>query len=277
MSIAKTAIIGKNVTIRPGAVIEDYVTVGDGCFLDYNVILREHVTLAENCFVGANSILGEYLSDFYPNHACSPHRLVIGENALIRSGCILYGESTIGRDFSTGHRVTIREHTDIGDHVSVGTLCDIQGFCQIGNWTRLHSNVHIGQKSRIGSFCWLYPYVVLTNDPTPPSEILCGVTVQDFAVICTGSVILPGLVLGSDSLVGAGCVVTKDVPPEAVVIGNPGKIHGSVLDIKNPQTGKPVYPWRQTFRRGMPWQESDYDAWADEMQAAINKLDQVKK
>ena len=269
MEIAKTAKIGQNVLIRPGTVIEDNVVIGDNCVIDYGAILRENVTLGPDSFVGAGCILGEYLADYYTDYVNKYHPLSIGPGALLRSGTILYGDTRIGEGFSTGHRVTIREQTVIGDHVSIGTLSDLQGFCQVGDWVHMHSNVHIGQKSSIGNYCWIYPYVVLTNDPTPPSETLNGVTVEDFAVVCTGSVVLPGLVIGRDALVGAGCVVTKDVPAEAVMVGNPGKVRGSVRDVKDPATGQSVYPWRYTFRRGTPWQDSDYETWARTVQAAI--------
>lgn len=101
----------------------------------------------------------------------------------------------MGDYFQTGHQVTIREKSRIGHHVSIGTLSDIQGDCEIGNYVRLHSNVHIGQKSVIHDYVWIFPYVVLTNDPTPPSEELVGVEIKSFAIVATGTVVLPGYIL----------------------------------------------------------------------------------
>lgn len=89
---------------------------------------------------------------------------------------------------------------------------------------RLHSNVHIGQLSRIDDFVWIFPYVVLTNDPTPPSENFVGVHVHSFAIVATGAIVMPGLEIGQDCLVAAGAIVTKQVEPYAVVAGNPAKI-----------------------------------------------------
>lgn len=258
--ISKSAKIGKNVTIKEGVIIEDNVEIGDDCYLDYNVIVKENVKLGSHSFVGANTILGEILYDFFEDRVNKKHLLTIGKNALIRSGSILYGGSVIGDSFSTGHRVTIREKTIIGEHVNVGTLSDIQGDCQIGNYVHLHSNVHVGMKTNIKDYAWVFPYVIFTNDPTPPSEVLLGTTVEPFAVICTGSVILPGMIIGKDALVAAGTNVTKNVPDCAVVRGNPGKIVGNVMDLKN-KDGKKVYPWRYTFDRGMPWKGVPYEEW----------------
>ena len=180
---------------------------------------------------------------------------------MIRSGSILYAGSSIGDNFQTGHRVTIREKAVIGNDVSVGTLSDIQGNCKIGNYVRLHSNVHIGQLSEIDDYVWIFPYVVLTNDPTPPSESFVGVHVHSFATVATGAIVMPGLELGQDCLIGAGAIVTKSAEPYAVMVGNPAKQISDVRNIKSKITGEPVYPWRDHFGRYMPWDGVGFDAW----------------
>src|SRR5581483_1539376 len=114
---------------------------------------------------------------------------------------------------TTGHRVTVREGAQAGKNLQIGTLCDIQGHCTIGDYVRFHSNVHIGQRAKIGNFVWIFPYVVLTNDPHPPSDVLIGVEVEDFASIATMSVILPGVKVGTHSLVAAHSSVSRDVEP----------------------------------------------------------------
>lgn len=260
MKISPNAIIGKNVTIKDGAIIEDNVTIGNNCYIDYNTVVRENVILSDNCFIGANCILGELLFDFFPDHINKIHPLIIGEGSIIRSESILYGGSTIGNHFTTGHRVTIREHSSIGDYVNVGTLSDIQGDCSIGNYVHMHSNVHIGMKTVIKNYAWIFPYVVFTNDPTPPSEVLLGAIVEEFAVVCTGTIVLPGIRIGKDALIGAGTNLTKDAPECSIIVGNPGKIIGEITKIKD-SAGHSVYPWRYSFDRSMPWQGSTYDEW----------------
>lgn len=256
--------IGQNVIIKDGVQIGSNVVIEDNVFIDYNVIIRDNVHIGKGSYVGANCILGEYLADFFKEKKQEKHLLEIGQEAIIRSGTIIYGGCKIKDNFQTGHHVTIRENTIIGNHVSVGTYSDIQGDCQIGNYVRMHSNVHIGKKSNIKDFVWIFPYVVLTNDPTPPSETLMGVTIESFAVIATRSVILPGIHIEGDSLVAAGAVVTKDVHTKEVVGGNPAKVISSIEKIKNQTTGEKVYPWRYTFKREMPWEESDFDTWYSE-------------
>ena len=253
--------VGKNVSIGHNCIIEDNVILGNDTYVDSNTIIRSGVTLGDNSTVGSNCIIGEYLMDFYTDRKYHAHSLTIGQEALIRSGSIIYSDSIIGDHFQTGHQVTIREKSEIGNHVSIGTLSDIQGNCRIGNYVRLHSNVHIGQLSQIDDYVWIFPYVILTNDPTPPSEDFVGVTVNSFAIIATGAIIMPGIIIGQDSLIGAGAIVTKPVTEYSVVAGNPAKQISDVRKVYNKITGEPVYPWRYHFKRSMPWEESDFNKW----------------
>lgn len=259
--ISKNVTIGNNVSIGHNCIIEDNVILGENIFIDSNTIIRSGVTIGDNSFVGSNCIIGEYWMDFCKDRKQHNYFLIIGKNALIRSGSIIYAGSKIGEGFQTGHQVTIREKAQIGDYVSLGTLSDIQGNCEIGNYVRLHSNVHIGQLSIIDDFVWVFPYVVLTNDPTPPSENFEGVHVKPFSIIATGAIIMPGLEIGQDSLVAAGAIVTKNVSEYMVVAGNPAKPLSDVRKIKNKLTGEPVYPWRHHFKKYMPWQENDFETW----------------
>lgn len=260
-NISENAQIGKHVTVNPNCIIEDNVVIGDDTYIDSNTIIRRGVTIGRHSFIGSNCIIGEYLMDFCIDRQYHNHPLNIGQNALIRSGSIIYAGSVIGDNFQTGHQVTIREKSQIGNNVSIGTLSDIQGNCKLGNYVRLHSNVHIGQLSTVDDFVWIYPYVVLTNDPTPPSNEFVGVHVHSFAIVATGSIIMPGLDIGQDCLIGAGAIVTKSIEPYAVAVGNPAKVISDVRKVKNKITGEPVYPWRNHFRNYMPWDNNGFDAW----------------
>lgn len=259
--VDKDTVIGDNVTLGHNVIIESGTKIGANTYIDSNTIIRSGVSIGDNSFIGSNCILGEYWMDFCIERKIHIHPLNIGDNALIRSGSIIYAGSNIGSDFQTGHQVTIRERAEIGNNVSLGTLSDIQGNCKIGNYVRMHSNVHIGQLSEIDDFVWVFPYVVLTNDPTPPSEEFVGVHIKSFAIVATAAIVMPGLQISQDSLVAAGAIVTKNVDKYAVVAGNPAKVISDVRNIKNKITGADVYPWREHFKRYMPWEESDFETW----------------
>lgn len=259
--VSKSAVLGNNVFIGHNCIIEDNVSIGNSVYIDSNTIIRGNVSLGDNSFIGSNCIIGEYLMDFCVDRKTHIHPLAIGRDALIRSGSIIYAGSEIGCGFQTGHQVTIREESRIGDYVSIGTLSDIQGDCDIGNYVRIHSNVFVAQLSKIDNFVWIYPHVALTNDPTPPSTQFAGVHINSFAVVATGSIIMPGLEIGQDALVAAGAIVTKPVENYAVVGGNPAKKISDVRKVKNHFTGQKAYPWRNEFKKYMPWMESGFKTW----------------
>lgn len=259
--ISDNSKISNNITLGHNVIIEDNVIIDDGTFIDSNSIIRAGTHIGRDSFIQSNCIIGEYQMDYCQDCKYHDHPLHIGPKALIRSGSIIYSGSDIGSNLNTGHQVTIREKSKIGNNVSIGTLSDIQGNCEIGNYVRMHSNVHIGQLSKIDDYVWIFPYVVLTNDPTPPSEEFVGVHIKSFAIVSTGSLVMPGKTIESDSLVGAGAIVTKDVPAYSVVVGNPAKVIGDVRNITNKITGEKVYPWRYHFNKYMPWEDSDYNTW----------------
>ena len=236
------------------------VTIGKNVNIGYGSIIYPNVVIGDNTFIGPYSILGEPTGSFYnENSDCvEKHnfkKTIIGSNSVIRSHSIIYEDVEIGDGFQSGHRITIREKSILGINCSVGTLSDIQGSVSIGKYVRLHSNAHIGQHSIIEDYAWIYPYVVLTNDPHPPVYNPKGVTIKEYAVVATSSVILPGIVIGKNALVGAHSVVTKNVDDEMLVMGNPAKVRCSVRDIRD-ENGNQIYPWKDHLKeyRGYPWQ-----------------------
>ena len=251
---------GTDVTLGMNVIIEDGAVIGNHVYIDHNTIIRSGCVIGDHSVIGANCILGDY-GALQNRNELKKKKLIIGKNATIRSDTIIYTDSAIGDYFQTGNKVCIRERSSIGNHVSIGTLSDIQGYCDIGNYVRIHSSVHVGQKTAIRDYVWVFPHVVFTNDTTPPSNELVGATIQSFAILATGSVILPGISIGEDSMVAAGAVVTKDVEKYAVVGGIPAKKIADIRSIKNHVTGKPAYPWRYHFDRYMPWEGTGYDAW----------------
>jgi acetyltransferase-like isoleucine patch superfamily enzyme len=270
--IGENVSLGENVVIKANCVIEDNVAIGANTLIDSNTIIRNDVTIGDNSVIGANCIIGEYQMDFIHDRHYHRHDLTIGDNAIIRSGSIIYSGSNIGNNFQTGHHATIREQAEIGNNVSVGTLSDVQGHCKLGNYVRLHSNVFVPMLSQIDDCVWIFPCVVITNDPTPPSNNEVGCHIHSFAIISANATILPGLDVAHDAVIGAGAVVTKDVKEYQLVVGNPGKVIGDVRNVKNHTTGEIQYPWRYHFDRAMPWEGRGYDEWYNSIEEVLNEI-----
>lgn len=228
--VSDKARLGQGVSVGPFTIIHDDVEIGD------NTVIESH------CEIGRPAPSEEDRST-----------LVVGKNSVIRSHSVFYNGSTFGERLLTGHNVMVREKTIVGKNLHIGTLGDIEGHCHIGDYVRFHSNVHIGQKSKVGNFVWIFPYVVLTNDPHPPSDVMEGVTVEDYVAIATMSVVLPGVTIKTGALVGAHSSVTKDVEADSVVVGSPARFMCNTSRIKlKDGTGGRAYPWRRHFVRGYP-------------------------
>lgn len=246
----------RNIYISDKAQIGENVKIGDNTTIYDNVIIQDNAIICNDCIIGEPLQSYYTLIDEYENPPT-----IIGGNAHIRSHCILYAGSNFGENFSTGHRVTIRENSVFGKNCRIGTLCDIQGYVTFGDYCWLHSNVHIGQRSTIGNYVFIYPYVVFTNDPHPPSNICVGPSVGDYSQIAVFSVLLPGVKIGKHCLVGAGSIVGKHVEDYQLVLGNPAKPIKDIRDLVSKETGKSHYPWPNSFDRGMPWEGINYEEW----------------
>lgn len=235
------------INIHETAIVDKSASIGD------KVEIGPFSIIHANVKVGCGTKVGSYCELGVPTPLSDGSPLVIGENSVVRSHSVFYEASTFGSRLVTGHRVTVRENTVAGENLQIGTLSDLQGDIRIGDYVRFHSNVHIGKKSVIGNYVWIFPYVVLTNDPTPPSETLLGVNLGDYSIVATMAVILPGVSIGQHALVAASACVGKDVPNGMIAAGVPSKIIGETTKIK--LKGFPnidAYPWPRHFRRGYP-------------------------
>mgnify|MGYP001245870195 CR=1 FL=1 len=241
--ISETARIGENVKIGRNSIIHD------------NVVIESNTIISENCVIG-EPLAGSYSEESYENP--NTH---IGPNSLIRSGSVIYAGSTFGAGFITGNMVSIREYSQFGKNCSVGTFCDIQGEVTFGDYCRLNSNVQVCSKCKFGDFVFIYPMVVFTNDPLPPSNTLIGSTVGDFSQIAAGSIILPGISIGKHCLIGANSLVNKNVSDFEFHSGNPAVKVGRVNHIWSKEAKRPHYPWPYNFEQNMPWSGIGFAEW----------------
>jgi acetyltransferase-like isoleucine patch superfamily enzyme len=231
--------------IHPTALVSDKATIGGNVTIAANAIVYDDVE------IGDNSVIESYCEIGYSNGR-EKRGLIIGENAKIRSHSILYQGSVIGKNLVTGHHAIIRENMQIGDDFQAGAGTIVMGEAVIGDYVKTGSMVEIGQLSRIGNYVWIYLHSILINDLYPPSEDIVGPEISDYAIIGASCVVFPGVKVGRNSIVSAGCVLKNDLPDNQIAVGNPQKIIGSISEIKILGTGEDAYPWRYRFHRGYP-------------------------
>lgn len=193
--------------------------------------------LYENVVLGEGSVVEDFCIIGTPPRGVGEGELrtTIGDGAVIRSHTVIYSGNVIGRNFQTGNKVNIRESNRIGNNVSVGTLSVIEHHVEIADNVRIHTQVFIPEFSVLEEGCWIGPNVVLTNAKYPLSpgvkDQLAGPVVRRGAKIGANVTLLPGVVIGENALVGAGSVVVRDVPPGAVVVGNPARVIRQVPEL----------------------------------------------
>lgn len=176
------------------------------------------------------------LLGYTTGRAIADRRLILGPRARLRSGTVVYEGSVIGSDFQTGHNAVVREENRIGDHVAVWSNSVIDYGCVIGNGVKIHTGVYVAQFTTIEDDAFLAPGVTITNDIHPgcPESKRCmrGPTIRRGAQIGGHVTILPYICIGEQALIGAGSVVTKDIPARAVAYGNPARVICSIDDME---------------------------------------------
>jgi len=181
----------------------------------HDILKKGEVVLGDNASFERNITLGSLCDG----------RLVIGKNATIRSGAVIYSGVSIGDDFKTGHNILIRENTCLGNGVLVGTNVVIDGNANIGNSVSLQTGAYVTAFTVIEDGVFMGPCSVTTNDKyMSAGATLKGAHIKKGARIGANAVILPGVVIGENAVVGSGAVVTKDVPAGTTVAGNPARI-----------------------------------------------------
>ena len=119
---------------------------------------------------------------------------------------------------------------------------------------RVYNGAMISKFSAIGDFVWIFNQTMLANDPHPPSDgVTKGPVIEEYAVLASMCVVLPGVRVGAGSVVAAHSVVSKDVEPGALVSGVPAQRRGNASDIPlRDGSGRPAYPWNRHYHRGYP-------------------------
>ena len=155
--------------------------------------------------------------------------------ALLRSGTVVYDGTQIGERLETGHNVVIREKCVIGDDVSIWSNTVIDYGTVIGDRVKIHCNCYVAQYTEIGDDAFLAPGVSIANDLYPGQEasreVMSGPRIGAGAQLGVNVTVLPFVRIGEGTLVGAGSVVTRDLPAGVVAYGNPAVVHGRVEDL----------------------------------------------
>lgn len=197
---------GENVVIYPGTVI------GDGCRIGDNVVLGKPPALSPRSTAKREEL----------------PPLELGEGSIVSTGSVVFAGTRIGSRVILGDQSCVRERCVLGDDVVVGRGSLVENDTTIGARTKIQANAYVTAYSILENDVFIAPCVVTTNDnfmgrTEQRHALRKGPTIRRGARIGGGAVLLPAIEVGEEAFVGAGAVVVRNVPPRALVVGNPAR------------------------------------------------------
>jgi acetyltransferase-like isoleucine patch superfamily enzyme len=199
--------------VHPTAVVYPGTVLGDG------------VKVLEHAVVGKQPVLS-------PRSTAKREPLPpaeLGKDTIVSTGAIVFAGSRIGARVIIGDQSCVRERVTVGDDVVLGRGSLVENDTTIGAMSRIQAHAYITAYSTLEEHVFVAPCVVTTNDnfmgrTERRLELLEGPTIRRGARVGGGATLCPGVVIGEEAFVGAGAVVTKDVPDRVMVVGNPARV-----------------------------------------------------
>lgn len=224
--------ISPSAKIHNNVAIYENVLIGDSCEIGNNVVIYPNTVIGKNVRVYDNAVLGRMpqstgntkrvIKKKYP-------KLIIGDNSVIGANTVLYTGTKYGNNVLICDLTSIREECEISDSVLIGRGVMIQPKTFIGARTKIMDTCHLPGNMRIEEDVFLSVHISGASENTLGRKTnkkikWAGPTIKKGAYIGVGAILLPGIVIGEYSVIAAGAVVTKDVPPNKLVMGIPAKI-----------------------------------------------------
>ena len=153
----------------------------------------------------------------------------IGAGTIVSTGAVVFAGTTIGERVILGDQSCVRERVTVGDDVVIGRGSLVENDTTIGAMTKIQAEAYITAYSTLEEHVFIAPCVVTTNDnymgrTEKRHAAIKGPTIRRGARVGGGAILCPGVEIGEEAFVGAGAVVTKDVPPRKLVVGNPARV-----------------------------------------------------
>jgi acetyltransferase-like isoleucine patch superfamily enzyme len=188
-------------------------------------VLGKDVKVAENAVVGKQPALSPRSTT--TREALPPTE--IGDGTIVSAGAIVFAGSRMGARVILGDQSCVRERVTIGDDVVLGRGSLVENDTTIGALTKIQAEAYITAHSTLEDEVFIAPCVVTTNDnfmgrTERRHDLIAGPTIRRRARVGGGAILCPGVEIGEEAFVGAGAVVTKDVPARVIVVGNPARV-----------------------------------------------------
>jgi acetyltransferase-like isoleucine patch superfamily enzyme len=213
----------------PGLVLGDDVVLPHDVEIGANVVIHDGTTIGGGVRIQDGAVLGKPVALGGRSRAVrdEPPPLVIGDGVVVCAGAVVVAGAALGPGVLIGDQAYVRERSALGEGTVVGRGTSIENDVVIGARVRIQTDCYITALSEVEDEAFVGPCVCTTNDATAgrrePDEPLRGPHLRRACRIGGGAVLLPDVTIGEEAFVGAGAVVTRDVPPRTVAFGNPAR------------------------------------------------------
>src|SRR5213593_3244902 len=188
-------------------------------------VLGEGVKVLEGAVVGKQPTLS-------PRSTAKREELPpaeLGDGTIVSTGAIVFAGTRVGARVILGDQSCVRERVVVGDDVVIGRGSLVENDTTIGALTKIQAHAYITAYSTLEDNVFIAPCVITTNDnfmgrTEKRHGLVKGPTIRRGARVGGGAILCPAVEIGEEAYVGAGAVVTKDVPPRTVVVGNPARV-----------------------------------------------------
>ena len=159
----------------------------------------------------------------------------LGDGTIVSTGAIVFAGTKVGARVILGDQSCVRERVTVGDDVVIGRGSLVENDTTIGALTKIQAEAYITAYSTLEEQVFIAPCVQTTNDnfmgrTEKRHDLIKGPTIRRGARVGGGAILCPAIEIGEEAFVGAGAVVTKDVPARKLVVGNPARVVRDVPD-----------------------------------------------
>ena len=227
--IDPSAKIGKNVSIGEYVVIEENVTIGDEVTIGHHVVIKKDTTIGKSAQIGDLTVLGKSTSsnkkmNRKPEKDLGP--LMIAENVIVGCNSVIYRGVKLNPGVFVGDLVSIREKVTIGEDSIIGRNAIVETNTEVGKRVTIQTGCYITADMVIEDEVFIGPCCSSSNDKYMGKGNFKhqGPIIKKGAKIGNNATLLPAVTIGENAIVGAGSVITKDVPANKTIVGNPGRM-----------------------------------------------------
>jgi acetyltransferase-like isoleucine patch superfamily enzyme len=218
---------GREVVVEAGVRIGRGCRIGPGVRLGAGSVVGDHVILGHPSKAELTGTDASAVSPRVRDKVVAEAWTLIGADAIIRSHSIVYSHVVIDRGFRGGHHILVREHTRIGAGCVFGSYASCDGYTAIGAAAHIGQYVMLAQAATLGRAVFVGGHTTFSDNRwmvRDPADDLFGAVVEDGARVGLSCVILPAVRVGRDAVLGAGAVVSEDIPAATLAYGVPARV-----------------------------------------------------